>query len=371
MMVKIGKNKMAVGLAFMITLASSKAYAFGIPLLSADMKRLIDSAQMIMQQVSIIKQEIDSNLAIIQEIQNGGFASAGAMIFDKIQNGDYDRFGNALSSVKSESQDMAANVKARKQFKEEEQAALAQGMTEEQARAVAQQKMAEKLQKDKKEREQAKAIRKAARGENAFDKSYNWLKSNSGVTSGASDALRGVSNGNWGQVVSGAVGATGSSINSGGENSVGNIFNNASSGAGSALNSALSGDWSGALSNAAHGTGSAVGGATGSQGLGTAIGGLGDFGAGVADAAAQGGNIGDIINNNRVNSGISGMTGGYGQMQDEKKAAEEAQKEALKKQAEEIKNKNDELFKQLKQQQCNDCMKKNGGSAAGCMTYCS
>ena len=382
MMVKIGKNKMAIGLAFMITLASSKAYAFGIPLLSADMKRLIDSARMILQQVMIIKQEIDSNLAIIKEIQNGGFAAAGAMIFEKIQNGDYDRFGNALSTVKNESQDMAANVQAAEIRKDIEKKKLAAGASKEEAKAYAQQETARRLQEAKEAREKARLAAKEARGENAFNKSYDWLKKNSGVTSGASNALRGVDNGNWGQALAGAANVTGSSINSGGESKLGNIFNDSSYGAGSALNSALSGDWTGAFNDAAHGAGNAAGNATGSQGFGNTIGGLGSLGAGVVDTIGEGGNMGDVIynatNNSDINSGLGELSEGYGGLQEESKAAAEAQKEAQKKWAEEKKKELDEMakqeeqrLKQEKQKQCQECMKKNGDSALGCMSYCS
>ena len=363
-----------MGLAFMITLASSKAYAFGIPLMSFDMKRIIDSARIIMQQVMIIKQEIDSNLAIIQEIQNGGFANAGAMIFSKIQNGDYDRFGNALSTVKSESQDIAVNVQATRARKEWEEEAMAAGYSKEETEAYIQQKSAIHMETAKAEREKAKAAAKAARGENAFKQSYNWLKKNSGVTSGASDALRGVSGGNLGQVLSGAANVVGGSINSSGQNTLGNVFNNASQGAGSALNSALNGNWTEAFSNASHGAGSAVGGATGSQGLGGTIGGLGSFGAGVADVIGQGGNFGEVIDNvthnSGINNGLGEVSAGYGGMQNEAQAAAEAQKEAQKKWGEEKRKQLDEIGKQEKQKRCRECQEKNK-SPLGCVSICS
>ena len=361
MMVKISKNKLAIGLAFMITFTSSRAYAFGIPLLSNDIKRLIDSARIILQQVMIIKQEIDSNLAIIKEIQNGGFASAGAMIFDKIQNGDYDRFGNALTSVQNESKNMAISYQATKERKRLEQEGLAQNMTEEQARAYARQQVELNAQKQYEEYLNNKAAAKAARGENTFQSSYNWLKNNTGVTSGASSALRGVDSGNWGQVLTGAAGVTGSSINSKGENTVGNIFNDASYGAGSALNSALSGDWTGAFNDAAHGAGSAVGGATGSEGVGAAVGGLGSFGAGVADVVIEGGNLGNIIDNvtnsSYINEGLDEMSSGYGQMQDQQREAAEAAAAAQKEWAEGMKKSTQEAFdKYQAQKKCNDCI---------------
>lgn len=343
MMVGMSKNKFAIGLAFMITMASSEAHAFGIPLLCMDIKRLISSVRVTMQQVMIIKQEIDSNMRIIKEIQNGGFAAAGAMIFDKIQNGDYDRFGQALSTMKEEGQDMAANAKSQKAYKAAEEEAKKKGLDEKSVKAAAEQARNEELERAKQERIKKNEEAKANRGSNAFKNSYDWLKNNSGVTEGASSALRGLDSGNWGQALSGAAGATGGAINSGGESTVGNVFNDASYGAGNALNSALSGDWGNAFNSAAQGAGSAVGG-SGSQGLGTAIGAAGAVGSGVYDVAGSGGNLGETIsniaNNGQINSGLAGLESGYGQMQDENKAAAEAQR----KQAEEIREKNQKAF---------------------------
>lgn len=382
MTVGFSKKKFVVGLAFMITMFSSEAHAFGFPVLCADMKRLIASARVTMQQVMIIKQEIDSNMRIIQEIQNGGFASAGAMIFDKIQNGDYDRFGQALTTMKAEGQNMSDNVKARKAYKEAEQEALKNGMDEKQAKAAAQQAMSKSLEESRANRIQQAAEAKKNRGSNAFSSSYNWLKKNSGVTSGASSALRGVESGNWGQVLSGASGVTGSAINSGGESAVGNIFNGASNNAGNALNSALNGDWGSAFNSAAQGTGNAVTGATGSEGMGSAIGSLGNFGEGVYNTVGNGGNLGEVVsgiaNNGQIESGLSGITGGYNQMQDEQNAAAEAKAEADRKYGEEQRKKNQEAFdKYEKEKKCNDCMTnviKTGGSQveAGmkCISYC-
>ena len=118
MMVNIRKFNILVGVAFMITFAAPETKAF--PLLCMDNMNLVQSAKVTMQEIMIIKQEVESNLRIVDEIRNGGFAAAGAMIFDKIQNGDYDRFGKALSNVKSNAESMAHNVAMREERAEME-----------------------------------------------------------------------------------------------------------------------------------------------------------------------------------------------------------------------------------------------------------
>lgn len=351
------KIKIMAGTAFMITMISSNAHAFGIPLLSADMQRLVTSVKVTMNEIMIIKQEVESNLKIIEEIRNGGFASAGAMIFDKIQNGDYDRFGQSLKNVRNEGLSAADNVKARKKYKEFEEQARKDGLSEKEAKAKAQQQVAEYLDQERADRLKKQQEARDKRAGNAFNKSYNWLKNNQAVTSGASSALRGVDSDNWGQVLSGAAGVTGGAI---GDKKAGDAFSNASYSAGNALNSALSGNWSDFAASTSQATGGAVSGATGSQGFGNVIAGVGTVGAGISDVAGAGGDWGQVIantaNNSRINSGLDSMGSGYNQMDAANKQAAAEEAEANRKAGEEIRRKNQEAFDQyqknlLEQQQ--------------------
>ena len=381
MMVNIKRFNILAGVAFMITFAAPDARAF--PLLCSDPSRLVASARVTMQEIMIIKQEVESNLRIIEEIRNGGFAAAGAMIFNKIQNGDYDRFGKALSNVKTNAQDMATNVAEREWRAKREEELRNSGMSEKEAKAKAQQEAAERMAIYQQAQEEARLKAKEERGSNAFTNSYNWLKNNQSFTSGASSALTGVSNGNWGQALSGAAGATGGALNSNGDTTLGNIFNDASGSAGNALNSAINGDWGNAFNAAADGTGAAVGGATGSQGIGNAIGAIGDMGSGAYDAISNGdgfgGTVNNLLNNGQINSGLSGLESGYNQSQEEREAARKAAEEEAKRQAEETRKRleesNEQRNKQMNQKMCQDCQENNRKAGKdpmiGCLSWCS
>ena len=427
MMVNIKRFNILAGVAFMITFAAPDARAF--PLLCSDPSRLVASARVTMQEIMIIKQEVESNLRIIEEIRNGGFAAAGAMIFTKIQNGDYDRFGKALSNVKTNAKDMATNVAEREWRAKREEELRNSGMSKKEAKAKAQQEAAERMAIYQQAQEEARLKAKEERGSNAFTNSYNWLKNNKSFTSGASSALTGLSNGNWGQALSGAAGATGGALNSNGDTKLGNIFNGAAGSAGNALNSALDGNWGQALSGAAgatggalnsngdtklgnifndaagsagnalnsaingdwgnafnaaaDGTGAAVGGATGSQGIGNAIGAIGDMGAGAYDAISNGdgfgGTVNNLVNNSQINSGLSGLKSGYNQLQEEREAARKAAEEERKKQAEETRKRLEESIeqrkKQMNQKMCQDCQENNRKAGKdpmiGCLSWCS
>lgn len=381
MMVNLKKVKLLASTAFMITLATSQVQAF--PLLCSDPSRLVASARVTMQEVMIIKQEIESNMQIVTLIANGGFAQAGAMIFNKIQSGEYDRFGKSLSNVKSNTLSMAQNVKEREERAKREKELRAQGMSEKLAKEKARQESAERLAKAQQERERAAEEAKANRGSNMFNNSYNWLKDNKTFTSGASNALNGVANGNWGQTLSGATNATGGALNSNGDTTLGNIFNNASSGAGNALNSALDGNWGNVINSGAGVTGNVISGATGSEGTGNTIGSLGGIAAGTYNTFDNSGSAGETIsglfNNRDIQSGLSGVQNGYNQTQTENANALAAQEEADRQAAEELKKSMNEAGKQmqaqLKQQACQRCKEENKAAGrdemTGCVTVCS
>ena len=389
-MVNIKRIKIVAGMAFMITLYSSRAFAFGIPLLCGDMGNLVASAKVIMSEVMIIKQEVESNLRIIEEIRNGGFAAAGAMIFEKIQNGDYDRFGQSLTNIKNEGKNATENVKARKEMKEREKALIASGMSEKEAKLKAQQEVSAKLEEEKRKRMLAAEGAKMSRGKNAGQKAYDWLKNNKSFTSGASSALRGVESGNIGQIVSGAAGATGGAVGDNavgnvftntansagnvvnsaingdvggivgnaaagagagiGDNKVGNIFTNTANSAGQAVNSAINGDIGGAIGHAGQGVGAGVGTGTGSQGLGNMISGVSNVTGGAYNGISNADNFGEAVtgvaNSEQINYGLDNIGGGAQQMQDSERAALEAQKKA----AEETRAKNQQVFDEYQRQ---------------------
>lgn len=335
MMVNLKKVKLLASTAFMITLATSQAHAF--PLLCGDPSRLVASVRVTMQQVMIIKQEIESNMQIVTLIANGGFAQAGAMIFNKIQNGDYDRFGNALSTVKDNALDMSKNVQEREERAAREKELRAQGMSDKLAKEKARQESEERLLKAQKEREKAALDAKENRGSNAFSNSYNWLKDNQTFTSNASGALTGVANGNWGNV----------------------------------------------LNSGAKVTGSVIGDVTGSDGAGNTIGSLGNIAEGTYNTINNGGNTGQTIsglfNNGQIQSGLSGVESGYNQTESENAKALAEQEEAERKAAEELKKSMDEAGKQMqaqmKQQACQRCKEENRNAGrdemSGCATACS
>lgn len=353
MMVKLKKVKLLASTAFMITLATSQVQAF--PLLCSDPSRLVASARVTMQEVMIIKQEIESNMQIVTLIANGGFAQAGAMIFNKIQDGDYDRFGRSLSNIKSNAQYMTQNVREREE----------KALREKELRA---QEMSEKLAQEK---------AKANRASNVFSNSYNWLKENKTFTSGASSALNGISDGNWGQVLSGAAGATGGALNSNGDTTLGNIFNDASEGAGSALNSALDGNWGGVINTGAGVTGNVLSGATGSEGAGNTIGSLGNVAAGTYNTFDNGGNAGETIsglfNNRDIQSGLSGIQNGYNQSQtnDDNQGEADGQSELNRL----MNDAGKQMQARMRQQACQRCKDENKAAGrdemTGCATICS
>lgn len=312
----------AFSAAFVITLLSSGAHAF--PLLCSDPSRLAAAFQQNMHEVQMLKQEIESNLLIIKQIQNGGYAAAGAMLFGKIQNGDYDRFGKSLSTLRDNSQSMVQNVKDRKAVSEREQELIEQGLDARLAQAKARQEAAE--------REAKRQAAKAQRGNNVFQSSFEWLERNR-VAGSVEGALRGVDSGNRNQILDGIFGAVG---NTAGNDSV----------------------------------------------LGKASGALGDLTEGTLNSIEKGGNVLDVVEdvvNGQVMDGLTGMADAYGQAKSESAeaaAAEQAEKERQRKEMQDkIEESAKEAMKELQAANCNKC--KEDAAKAGkdvgltCFAYCS
>ena len=262
MMVKIKKFKLLASFAFMTICMTPEAKAF--PLLCADFGRLANTVQVTANEIMIIKQEIDNNMKIIKEIQNGGFAAAGAMIFSNIQSDELDRFGNMWSDAKSQLDSMSQDVQDRlQQYEDEfnsrygdefERLKSAKDELYDTAKALS---LEEELRKKE---EEAKSLR----GNNAFENAYNWLQDNKAATPGGSidDAIKdGLNNfnetidnategafndafgGDWGNIEN-TLSDEGNAIDNANSDELNNI-----------LNDAANGNWDGVLNSTMGNTG--------------------------------------------------------------------------------------------------------------------
>ncbi len=164
-------KRSGVFLCLSLILYAENAAAFPLP--TQDMARLAQSAKTIKLQIDEIYQEYQSNMNIIKQIQNGGYASAARELFGKVQNGEYDRYGGMVKNVGASLETGAANAQAVASKKEK--------------RKEINEKLAEKeLQRKKEEAEkaQAKADQKQKESEglakkSAWSKAYSWVKKNS------------------------------------------------------------------------------------------------------------------------------------------------------------------------------------------------
>lgn len=157
------------------------------PLSTRDWSRLRDSAK---QGAEIAKQaqtEIKSNLNIIKQIQNGGYAAAAGELFGKVENGDYDRYGKMFADSKQVLKDGADATKKKK----EEDAKIQEKNQETAAKA------AEEIAKDNKEaQKQADAVQKVNNEKakkSKWSQAYNWVKkygrSTADTAFGTADAI--------------------------------------------------------------------------------------------------------------------------------------------------------------------------------------
>lgn len=340
-------NKFKVLLLAGFTAVSAVPAAEAFPLLCSDPSRLAASLRVSMQDAQIIYTEVMSNYAIIKEIQNGGFASAGAAVFGKIQNGDYDRFGNSLASSLKEGKSMSDNV-AKRENK------VAEEVAERNAKTAA------ALKEAKAESDAATEAAKNERGKNAFSNAYNWLKNNRSFTSGASNALNGISNGDWGSALSGAAGATGSALGG----SAGDIVSGASDNAGNALDNILRGDYGNAAGELAGGTGDALGGTAGAV-----VSSGGTMAAGVTDSIGRGGGVMDM--GRGIGSSVAGAAETVGDAAKREEAARKAAEEAAKKKSDEANKKAAESVNEVAKMFCNNCLKDHPKEIDACKTACA
>ena len=99
--------------SLLIYMWSSACMAFPLP--TADWKRLGDSAKQAMQIAKQVQIEVQSNMYIIKQIQNGGYAAAAGELFGKIARGDYDRYGQMFADSKQVLKDGAEATKKKKE----------------------------------------------------------------------------------------------------------------------------------------------------------------------------------------------------------------------------------------------------------------
>lgn len=264
------KSKFILATTFMIAY-SGAAYAFPLP--TFDMSRMSEAARMTANQIIEIKLEIESNYRIIQEIQNGGFGAAAGDLFSKIQNGNYDRFGNNLRSLKDEADLSVERYKETQAAKAREMELRAEGMSEELAREQATKESAERQATAAMQKAEKDAQSRETRKNTALNNTYNWLKNNRSVTNAAVSATYGLQNGNVGQVVGSAVQGTGSVLGNSSNadaNKVGEVMRNTGYNAGNTVNSVLSGNWGEAISSTGQGVGNTVSN-SGNQNVGAII----------------------------------------------------------------------------------------------------
>ena len=99
MAAKFRKIKIITVLTIMMTFSSVKCYAF--PVWHEDFMRIAENVFVMLQQVQEIKNEIESNLSLIKEIQQGGYAAAANDLFANLKGDVYDRFGKNLDTLES------------------------------------------------------------------------------------------------------------------------------------------------------------------------------------------------------------------------------------------------------------------------------
>lgn len=170
-------------LSFVIISIAGESLAYPLP--TNDVKRIASSVQTVANQAVQIKQEYENNMKIVQEIQNGGYAAAAGDLFGKIQNGDYDRFGDNLKNTQNAIYDgthSAQKVAERKKLEE--------------AKRLEAEKRA--LEEEQAARANATANAKTAHqkaNKSFFGRAYDWIKGNRLATDAALSSVNAATNG--------------------------------------------------------------------------------------------------------------------------------------------------------------------------------
>ena len=291
-MKKHANKLMILALAsMMLTVAPRTANAL-IPLPSIDFSRIAENVKKTISQVTEIKAEIDSNLMILREIQNGGYGAAAGMLFSKIERGDYDRLTGNVKGLKesydvnmTEAKGFAA---ARKECKERAKKAQDEALNKYKQECNSEKKTADelkqcmedvkkalkkiaqkelkvceeemnkktgeaiaKIRQDNREKAAAKAAEenKDKGGKVKFKNVYSWVKG-----ANISNTVNQINNGgSIGDIVKSAGSSAGSIIGSSGDSETGKFVQGASSIVGGASNVAgQGGDIKDIVTNAAN-----------------------------------------------------------------------------------------------------------------------
>lgn len=200
---------LAVASLMITTLPIKECASFPLP--SADIKRMVENAKKTYNQVLEIKQEVESNMRIVQEIQNGGYAAAAGDLFAKIQNGDYDRFGanvkGAVQGLKQGAKDAqyaAADKEKRAEIAQKEADKLAKKKKAEDQKAEGEgkEKTEENIEKEKENKfKKAYTWLKESKLGKGTKSTYNFIKNNKTLTSSGLAAIKDAQEGNWGDAV--------------------------------------------------------------------------------------------------------------------------------------------------------------------------
>lgn len=169
------KKGFAAILALVIISVAGKAWAYPVP--TIDFKRIISSVQVTMNQTMQIKQEVESNINIVKEAQNTGYAAAAGDLFTKVQDGELDRFGNDLKGFKESTNEAANSVQKLKEQKEK----LSDKRQLEEV---------EELAKEKAAKDRGDAIAEESH-KSFFGRNYNWIKGNRLATDSAVEGGKG------------------------------------------------------------------------------------------------------------------------------------------------------------------------------------
>lgn len=172
--------------SLLIYMWSSACMAF--PLSTVDWKRLGDSAKQAMQIAKQVQIEVQSNMYIIKQIQNGGYAAAAGELFGKIARGDYDRYGQIFADSKQVLKDGAEATKKKK----EEDAKIQEKNQETAAKAA--EEIAKSNEEAQKQADAAQKVNNEKAKKSKWSQAYNWVKkygrSTSDTAFGTVDAIK-------------------------------------------------------------------------------------------------------------------------------------------------------------------------------------
>lgn len=217
-------------LAIVIALASGRAEAF--PVVWSDIERILTEGLNAIQQGYKIKNEIDENMALVKEAQERGYSWAAQDLFRKVQNGDFDRFGNELSGLKGSAFNATHSAKAVQDRKEQMEKML--------------------------QAEETAGNNNSKSNEQFGKKIYKWLENNRAATDAGFNAFDNIKNGDVANAVRNATGGAESALGENGQGlgTLGNIggattdiINNSGNLGDAASNAATNGELRGAINS--------------------------------------------------------------------------------------------------------------------------